>query len=102
MMQIAGSWRRWAGVGGVLLVALTTRAAAGDTRLIQPGPDGHLVYTADARGNQIPDYSYAGYGGGGVALPEAPVKVTLGPDAESKDDAPRIQAAIDQVGKLPP
>src|SRR5438874_674161 len=37
---------------------------------------------------------------GGVALPQAAVKVTIKPDANSKDDSARIQSAIDQVSKM--
>src|SRR5262249_1102091 len=65
------------------------------------GADGRLVYSPDARGNLIPDYSYAGYGGGGVRLPDMPVKITLSPEKDAKDDSPRIQAAIDRVSSMP-
>jgi hypothetical protein len=68
---------------------------------VYPGPDGKLVYKKDGRGNQVPDFSNAGYGGGGVALPSVPVAQTLGP-AEAGDDGPRIQAAIDALAALPP
>lgn len=67
---------------------------------VHPGADGRLVYKADARGNRIPDFSNVGYRGGGVALPEAPVRATLSP-AEG-DAGARIQAAIDEVAKLAP
>ncbi len=51
--------------------------------------------------NTIPDFSYAGYLGGGVSLPtDIPVKVTVSP-AEG-DDTRRIQAAIDLVETLEP
>src|SRR5207237_264784 len=73
----------------------------GQSKLVHPGPDGRLVYTPDVRGNVVPDYSYAGYGGGGVALPDAPVKVTLRPEANPTDDTPRIQKAIDEIATLP-
>lgn len=63
------------------------------------GPDGRLVYTPDAAGNCVPDFSHAGYGGGGVKLPDLPVKVTLSP--EPGDNHARIQAALDQVAALP-
>jgi len=38
-----------------------------------------LVYTVDAMNNRIPDYSYAGYKGGGVVIPTLPNKVVLSP-----------------------
>lgn len=48
----------------------------------------------------LPDFSRAGYGGGGVRLPDAPVRVTLQPQPEG-DDGVRLQAALDEVGRLP-
>ncbi|MER8236465.1 peptidoglycan-binding protein [Streptomyces sp. NPDC094049] len=62
---------------------------------------GRLVYGHDAQGNRVPDYSFAGYGGGGVPLPQAPVKVTV-PAPGSGDMTATVQAAIDQVSALPP
>jgi hypothetical protein len=68
---------------------------------VYPGGDGRLVYKKDPKGNQIPDFSNAGYMGGGVALPtNIAVKETVMP-ADSGDDGARIQAAIDAVGALP-
>ncbi|MGH9768121.1 MAG: hypothetical protein ACREAB_11855, partial [Blastocatellia bacterium] len=67
--------------------------------LVYPGKDGKLVYVADERGNRIPDFSHAGYGGGGIAIPDLPVKAEVRPG--EGDDGARIQAAIDQVSKLP-
>ena len=61
--------------------------------------DGRLAFQADARRNHIPDFSNVGYSGGGVAIPDLPVRVTLEPSAG--DAGARIQAAIDQVAKLP-
>lgn len=62
--------------------------------------DGTIEYHKTDKGDQIPDFSFAGYRGGGVALPEVPVKLTLAP-AEQGDDTERIQKAIDQVSALP-
>lgn len=68
---------------------------------------GELVYAPFAmtgqsnQVNTIPDFSHAGYMGGGVALPEdIPVKVTIIP--EEGDDTRRIQEAIDLVEALDP
>jgi len=61
-----------------------------------------LAYrTVDSRGDKIMDFSHAGYMGGGVALPSAPVRVTLSPTS-SGDDTPRIQSAINQVAAMAP
>jgi hypothetical protein len=82
---------------------------------VEMGPDGKLKYTPDKRGNQIPDFSRCGYMGGGVKLPDLPVKLTLKPrpgmeralevyspeTAGEGDDAERIQKAIDDVGAMP-
>jgi hypothetical protein len=61
------------------------------------GPDRHLQYRADEHGNRIMDFSYAGYRGGGVALPSVPVSKTLQP-AEG-DSTARIQGAIDDAAR---
>jgi|HubBroStandDraft_6_1064221.scaffolds.fasta_scaffold117466_2 hypothetical protein len=62
--------------------------------------NGRLVYGTDHYGNRIPDFSTAGYGGGGVPIPNVPVRATLDP-APAGDDTPRIQAAIDLLAKQP-
>jgi hypothetical protein len=49
------------------------------TSLVYPGVDGKLVYVADSLGNKIPDFSNAGYKGGGVTIPYVPVKTTVWP-----------------------
>src|SRR5687768_6869201 len=66
---------------------------------VQYDADGRLFYPADAGGNRIPDYSHAGYKGGGVPLPAVPVVLTISPVAG--DNTASIQAAIDQVGNMP-
>jgi hypothetical protein len=64
-----------------------------------------LVYTPFAVEGQsnavniIPDFSYAGYKGGGVAIPTVPVVQTLSPSGG--DDTGAIQAAIDYAESLP-
>jgi hypothetical protein len=78
-----------------------------DSSLVYPGPDGHLVYTPDAQGNTIPDFSNVGYMSGVVPLPgtggvpEVPVKAVVKPPGGSADAGATIQAAIDLVSKLP-
>ena len=41
------------------------------------------------------DFSHAGYGGGGVRIPDVPAAVTVRPGGG--DDGARIQAALDRV-----
>ncbi|MEZ4409794.1 MAG: hypothetical protein R3A52_25470 [Polyangiales bacterium] len=69
------------------------------SRWVHWGSDGSLVYDRTARGDRVPDFSYAGYGGGGVALPRVDAVVRLSPSAG--DDTRRIQDAIDRVGRMP-
>jgi len=66
---------------------------------IYAGTDGKLVYKALPAGDKIMDFSNAGYMGGGVAIPDVAVKVTLNP--MGGDNAEAIQNAIDQVAKMP-
>jgi hypothetical protein len=66
---------------------------------VHPGVTGKLIYTADDQGNTIPDFSHAGYGGGGVPIPDVPVKETVWPAAG--DNTANVQAAIDRVSAMP-
>ena len=69
------------------------------TSLVYPGTDGKLVYVADSLGNKIPDFSNAGYKGGGVTIPYVAVKATVWPVQGDNSDV--IQKAIDSVSGLP-
>src|SRR3954466_12707869 len=69
------------------------------TSLVYPGLDGKLVYVSDSLGNKIPDFSNAGFRGGGVAIPYIPVKATVWPKVG--DNSANIQAAIDKVSAMP-
>ncbi len=71
------------------------------SRLARPGEGGKLVYTPDEKGHTISDFSNAGYMGGGVSIPEAPVRATVEP-GERGDDTARLQAAIDEVSNQVP
>ena len=86
----------------VFLACATTAWAEGNySKLVYPGPDGRLVYVPDEKGNIIPDFSHCGYMGGGVALPDVPVVLTVQPQTEG-DDTARLQAAIDDVSARTP
>ena len=85
---------------------LAARIAAADdaaqSQWVYPGADGKLIYKTTAAGDRIMDFSFAGYLAGGVALPNVPVKKTVEPSGDTgKDDTAAIQAAIDEVAKLP-
>lgn len=67
-----------------------------------------LAYAPYANHNQtqethtLPDFSFAGYQRGGVALPSSYTRhVTLSPDTNDASDHQRIQQAIDMVATLP-
>src|SRR5262249_44899226 len=60
---------------------------------------GHLVYTPDDRGNQIPDFSFSGYKGGDSVIPTARVRVVV--QRMDGDATFAIQRALDYVAGLP-
>jgi hypothetical protein len=62
---------------------------------------GHLAYGTLPTGERLLDFSTAGYMGGGVAIPQVPVKQTVHPSGGA-NDGPAIQAAIDAVSALTP
>src|SRR5579859_4153433 len=87
--------------GGAPLTSCASLLAGAGARStwVHVDPSGKLVYQATPTGDTILDFSYAGYMGGGVALPAAPSQATV--HASGTDDTAAIQAAIDQVSKLP-
>jgi hypothetical protein len=91
-------------ITALLIFACTLVSYAQDippaTSMVYPGIDGKLVYVADSLGNKIPDFSNAGYKGGGVAIPYVPVKITVWPVAGDNSD--NIQSAIDKISALSP
>jgi hypothetical protein len=89
--------------GLVLLLLLTTTVIAADlatSEWVHPGADGKLVYKKTQTGDRIMDFSTAGYMGGGVPLPDVPVKRTVQPSGKG-DDTAIIQSAIDEVAAMP-
>ena len=84
----------------MIVTAIMEHAMAqspGKSQWVYPGSDGKLVYKTLPAGDKIMDFSYAGYMGGGVKIPEVDVKITLGPVAG--DNSTAIQNAIDEVSK---
>ncbi|KAF9933141.1 hypothetical protein FBU30_006465 [Linnemannia zychae] len=56
----------------------------------------------DPYGNSVPDFSRVGYREGHIRIPTVPVKMVVEPSLDPfSDDTTRIQAAIDEVGRLP-
>jgi hypothetical protein len=69
------------------------------SKLVQMDKKGDLTYQPDSSGYYIPDFSAAGYRGGGAALPTMKVVHSISP--VEGDNTAHIQAAIDKVGALP-
>ena len=81
------------------MAALAGVAYAQASSPVTLNASGKLVYQATSRGDRIPDFSYAGYMGGGVPTPSVPVVRSVKPSGG--DDTSAIQNAIDAVSALP-
>ncbi len=68
------------------------------SELLSVDTDGKLTYHQDEYGFTLPDFSHAGYRGGGVLIPQVPVVKEISPIPG--DNTAHIQDAIDEVGKL--
>ena len=84
----------------ISLATASTLLAQGTSTWVYFGPDNVLHYATDSQGNRIMDFSYAGYGGGGVTIPDVPVQVAVNP--VFGDNTGNIQHAIDQVSAQAP
>ena len=49
------------------------------SELLSVANDGAITYQRDSHGFRLPDFSHAGYKGGGVALPEVQTVSTISP-----------------------
>jgi autotransporter-associated beta strand protein len=84
-----------------LLLAATSLRATTTNSWAYFGTNGTLVYQTWGNGNQIMDFSGAGYLGGGVAIPtNVPVKTNV--TAIAGDNTAWIQGAINYVSGLTP
>jgi hypothetical protein len=88
-----------AAVAVLLVLSFGFKAYAEDLPAVEMGGNGRLIYSPDSRGNRIPDFSHAGYRGGGVQIPQVEVREELEP--VEGDNRKRIQAAIERVSALP-
>ena len=84
----------------MLVVLGSVLRAAEPPRVISLGKDGKLAYLFGPQGNRVPDFSHAGYMGGGIPIPDAAACVVVPPG--DGDATPRIQSAIEYVSTLPP
>jgi len=69
------------------------------SKFVNLSKDSSLSYTADEKGNIIPDFSRVGYYGGDRSIPHVDVVKTVSPSENAQQ---QIQAAIDQVSKRTP
>ena len=84
----------------MLAFAIRLNPAESQRQWISLDASGKLVYRTLPRGDHIVDFSYAGYMGGGVSLPNRiPVKRKVSPSGA--DDTTAIQRAIDDVSAMP-
>jgi len=90
------SLRRFA---ALLLLLLAAGGVFAQSRWVHMGANGRLVYARTPQGDHMIDFSYAGYRGGGLALPVVKAERTVAPTGG--DDSVAIQKAIDEVSKLP-
>ncbi|HVY26175.1 MAG TPA: hypothetical protein VHB79_06465 [Polyangiaceae bacterium] len=87
-----------AGGGSAEPCAKWYEGAAPASQWVYRDEQGTLAYKSlNGQGDRILDFSYAGYRGGGVALPHVPAGRTLTPSGG--DDTGAIQAALDAVSR---
>jgi autotransporter-associated beta strand protein len=80
----------------LLTLLLTTAGSRAVTNSwVYFGTNGNLSYQVTSNGNQIMDFSEAGYMGGGVAIPTIATVQTLNPSGG--DDTSALQSAINSV-----
>jgi hypothetical protein len=79
-------------------IRVISKGIAGVSEWVFMNPDGKLVYKKTERGDRIMDFSHAGYMGGGVAIPDVPVVLTVTPSGS--DDTEIIQNAVNKVSAM--
>ena len=83
----------------LILVFVQGTSYAQTTALVSVGTNGHLVYTADAKGNIVPDFSAVGYKNSEAPIPTIGVVLTINPVVG--DNLANIQNAVNQVAAMP-
>ena len=83
----------------LIIVVLQGTIHAQTSSLVSVGTNGRLVYTADTKGNVVPDYSAVGYRNSEAPIPTIGVVVTVNPVAG--DNLANVQNAINQVAAMP-
>lgn len=83
----------------LVIVILQGNSHAQTSSLVSIGTNGRLVYTADAKGNVVPDFSAVGYMNSEAPIPTVGVVLTVNPIVG--DNLANIQNAINQVAEMP-
>ena len=83
----------------LMIVLLQGNSHAQTSSLVAVGANGRLVYTADAKGNVVPDFSAVGYMNSEAPIPTVGVVLTINPVVG--DNLTNIQNAINQVAAMP-
>lgn len=83
----------------ILLFVPAGMLAQWNSSIVWMEADSSLTYQRDEEGNVIPDFSHAGYLGGGVDIPTVLTELTVSPIPG--DNTAHIQAAIDLAEQLP-
>ena len=84
----------------ILLLFLSLQEVKAQTSsIVAVGANGRLVYTPDAKGNVVPDFSAVGYMNSEAPIPTVGVVLTVNPVVG--DNLTNIQNAINQVATMP-
>jgi hypothetical protein len=82
-----------------VFMVISMNAQQWQSKLVQVDAKGNISYQPEENGYVIPDFSAAGYRGGGVALPDVNTVHSISP--VDGDNTKHIQDAIDKVGAMP-
>ncbi len=83
----------------LIIVLLQANSHAQTSSLVSVGTNGRLLYTADAKGNVVPDFSAVGYRNSEVPIPTVGVVLTV--YSVAGDNSANVQNAINQVAAMP-
>ena len=83
----------------LMIVLLQGNSYAQTSSIVAVGANGRLVYTPDAKGNVVPDFSAVGYMNSEAPIPTVGVVLTINPVVG--DNLTNIQNAINQVAAMP-
>lgn len=83
----------------VLMISSADLLGQYQSAIVTLESDSSMTYARDEEGNVVPDFSDAGYRGGGIALPVVNTELTI--DPIPGDNTAHIQAAIDMVAQMP-